>query len=225
MKNSKKTWVTMFVTGFLASTVASLSFKYFNNLKSVDKESAKIESPAQMEESFNMTFTKNDGIPLENNSIPPAIVDGKAKASNLTVSEDETTIEPFKIKLYKLGDGAIYSFEAHNDGDKTAYLESVKISTSYLNSDMDFRKPDGLRYALDITADDGHIEILSENGEAIPKFTPTGETGSNFISVPPGGKVYFTLHIDAEPDAPFYSAAKTSAGSEFTLGAISVVWN
>ncbi len=95
MKNNKKTWIIAFVSGFISATVAFSAFNYiFNKQKIVDEEtkiessaqkeeSTKNEAPPQKEGSAKMTFTRNDGSALENNSISPVIVDGKTEASNL----------------------------------------------------------------------------------------------------------------------------------------------
>lgn len=176
--------------------------------------------------SVNTVFTKDNKVSIESILVPPAVVEGKADADNLTVSKDRSSINPFTVKLYEPGDSVTYRFEVRNTSKRTICLESVSIASSYLISTARDNNPTGLRYSLNILDSYGDLDVFSADGTAVPNYTSTGDSnGASYIEAAPNETVYFTLQIDAESDALFYSSDKAVSCVELTMGQITFNWS
>ena len=219
MKKVKKVCFAVFLLVFIPLKAVFGSLSYL--VTHMSDEDKIVQSVG----SVNTVFTKDNKVSIESILVPPAVVEGKADADNLTVSKDSSSINPFTVKLYEPGDSVTYRFEVRNISKKTICLESVSMASSYLNSTAMDNNHTGLRYSLNILDSYGYLDVFSADGTAVPNYTPTGDSdGASYIEVGPSETVYFTLRIDAESDALFYSLDKAVSGAEFTMGQITFDW-
>ena len=183
---------------------------------------------------FKMVFANADGSDIVNNTISAethAQIQGVIEPSDLTVSDDGTTIDAFNVNFpadVAAAEGGMvqYSFTLRNDGGAPAYLSAIDCEgfSMPLAGEGSVTSGLGLVLALGDGSDPSSVAALRLLDGAVY------DSRVYDVSVLPGAAVPVTLVVVAkqlEDGPPVWMAvdADGNYGAEITLPEIELTWS